>query len=223
MKKYLILSVTIHLIILTGLMISSNAGSLESKYPKVYRVNLVGAAVPPMPKSSAQTMQTSKRSKTVLRGKPQPKGLSLQQKNKLDKRKNPAKRKLEKKSGSSAEKSQSNYPDFLDDIDFGSEFGGIKIDAAGFESSYYVNLIFAKIRSRWNNPIKVANALQATVYFRVNSDGTIEDVNIETSSGIEIFDQAALRAILTSSPLPPLPQEFRGDNIGIHLKFEYTP
>ena len=56
--------------------------------------------------------------------------------------------------------------------------------------------------------------------FHIERDGTISDPEIETSSGLPFVDRAALRAVLAASPLPPLPPEYGGSQLGVHLIFE---
>ncbi len=226
MKPYLILSLIIHSLLIGGLVLSSDAETRQELYPRIYRVNLVSAVSPP-PKivETRQTPPADEPTKLVYRNELKPEGITIQKKTKTVKRQPPELSKSRKsvEKPSTIQQPQSNYPDFLDEIDFGSEFGGIKIDGANFQSPYYINLVFSKIRSRWVNPVRLSTLIEVTVYFRVEANGRIVDAEIENSSGITAFDQSALRAILTSDPLPPLPQEFTGDHIGIHLKFEYTP
>jgi len=228
MKPFLVLSLIIHSIVFVALIISSNANSRDNKYPEVYRVNLVSASSPPPPPPRTTVAQLqSTPQKQVVKSVPKPKGLTIQEETKKKIKTKPVKQ-IKGKSNSNGKTTkpappQDNYPEFLDDIDFGMEFSGIKIDGANFQSSYYINLIFAKIRSRWLNPVRLSNVIETTVFFRVESNGRIGNAQIESPSGIDAFDQSALRAILTSDPLPPLPQEFTGDHIGIHLKFEFTP
>jgi len=232
MKRYLTISIVIHILLIAGLFFSTGSKSRGNTYPEIYRVNLVGAkrAAPPPKKIKSQVIRKPK--KQVIKEEPKPKGVTVQKKSIKKTRKTvppkdnnkqaPSRNKPVDKQTDESE-SQDNYPDFLNDIDFGSEFGGIQIDATNFQSSYYINLIFSKIRSRWSNPVKLTSVIETTIYFNVISNGAISDAFIESSSGINAFDQSALRAIITSGPLPPLPQEFTGDRIGIHLKFEYTP
>jgi outer membrane biosynthesis protein TonB len=37
---------------------------------------------------------------------------------------------------------------------------------------------------------------------------------------LPFVDRAALRAVVSSSPLPPLPTEYGGSQLGVHLKFD---
>jgi len=225
MKRYLILSIALHLIIVAGLILFSSADSGGISYPEVYRVNLVSKPMMRGISAPKQTQTTGKDQKRIVQSQPEAKNLYMKEKSADPHKGIETVKPGAKGQGNPNSKDQKidDYPDFLDGVDFGNEFGGIRIDAAEFESSYYINLILGKIRSRWVNPVKMINSIETTIFFQVDANGKIRDAEIEASSGIEAFDQSALRAILTSDPLPPLPQEFSGDHIGIHLKFEYLP
>ena len=58
------------------------------------------------------------------------------------------------------------------------------------------------------------------VYFRIQRSGQVSDVKVETSSGLPFYDRAATRALFAANPLPPLPPEFRGESLGVHLRFK---
>ena len=82
----------------------------------------------------------------------------------------------------------------------------------------------------WNGPWAMAypdgtkptdqTVTPPVIFFRINRDGSIADVRIERSSGLPFVDRAAQRAVLASSPLPPLPADFHEGSLGVHLKFE---
>ena len=46
---------------------------------------------------------------------------------------------------------------------------------------------------------------RVTLLFTINMDGSIKDIQVETSSGHEILDEAAKTALLTAAPFPPPP------------------
>lgn len=101
----------------------------------------------------------------------------------------------------------------------------VSLDAANFGFSYYLVGLQAKVASNWFPPGSVGapgEVLRATVHFRVMEDGTITDARVETSSGVSYFDRCALRAIVLSSPLAPLPAEFEEDELGVHFEFTHT-
>ena len=58
------------------------------------------------------------------------------------------------------------------------------------------------------------------IYFAVDRDGSIRDARIETPSGNSFYDRAAYRAVLETSPLPPLPFAYSGTFLGVHLTFK---
>ncbi len=89
-------------------------------------------------------------------------------------------------------------------------------DNPSFTYGYYVDQMLAKISSNWVRP-PVGSGVEATLYFRIQRDGSIRELSIARSSGINGFDLAALRAIQSSSPLPPLPRAFREDSLGVNL------
>ena len=41
-------------------------------------------------------------------------------------------------------------------------------------------------------------------------------------SGADALDRAAVAAISASSPFPPLPAEYKGDNVVLQLNFAYN-
>ena len=72
------------------------------------------------------------------------------------------------------------------------------------------------------NWFKPAQTVQSppVVHFQIERDGTVTDARIVTPSGLPFVDRAALRAVLASSPLPPLPADYAGPHLGIQVVFE---
>lgn len=98
--------------------------------------------------------------------------------------------------------------------------GGSPFDSP-FEYNYYVYQMLAKIRTHWTrHPVRGTVTVQ--MGFTIFRDGHIEAVVVEKSSGVELLDRAAERAILLSDPLPPLPNSYPRDRVGVHLLFEYS-
>jgi protein TonB len=92
-------------------------------------------------------------------------------------------------------------------------------DSADFNYSYYVTQMLASIGANWFKPTD-QTVTPPVIFFRIGRDGSISDVRIERSSGLPFVDRAAQRAVLASSPLPPLPADFHEGSLGVHLKFE---
>jgi len=97
--------------------------------------------------------------------------------------------------------------------------GGARFDQADFTYDYYVARMLIAIGTNWFRPAQ-AGGVAPVIHFRIERDGTITDPAVEKSSGLPFVDRAAMRAILSSSPLPPLPAEYGGAHLGVHLKFE---
>jgi protein TonB len=103
--------------------------------------------------------------------------------------------------------------------------GDVAVDAGDFEFSYYLLLVRNRIAQNWTPPaglVAGAQAIRAVVYFRIERDGGVRDARIESPSPVEYFDRSALRAVVLSDPLPPLPTGYPSASLGVHFGFEYT-
>jgi len=102
---------------------------------------------------------------------------------------------------------------------------GDPFGVAGFPFQFYLQMISDKITANWFQALVdpgVAGLLQTQVYFRIYKNGTISDVKIDVSSGVESFDLSARRAISLAAPFAPLPNEYDGQYLGITLVFEHN-
>jgi TonB family protein len=90
--------------------------------------------------------------------------------------------------------------------------------------SYYLNVILTRISDNWLNPYAGdAKVLTATVVFTIERDGMVKEVKIEKKSGDAAYDASCERALLVLDRLPPLPPEFTGPRLKLHLEFEQKP
>lgn len=92
------------------------------------------------------------------------------------------------------------------------------LEGGDFPYTLYIERMKTLIGSHWLRP-QVGDQTTAVVYFVIDRDGTLRDVKLETSSGNGLYDRAAQRAVLETSPLPPLPFGYNGTYLGVHLKF----
>jgi len=88
-----------------------------------------------------------------------------------------------------------------------------------FPYTIYIQNMNRLIGSHWTRP-EVKPGTNVKMFFTINRDGSIRDVNVEGSSGNTLFDRAAQRALLETSPLPPLPFAYNGTYLGVHLIFK---
>jgi TonB family protein len=105
----------------------------------------------------------------------------------------------------------------------GSPFAGATIDNLNFDYPYWFEQAFNKIATNWRNPVDAQGTLVCVVSFQVLRSGRVMEMTVEQMSGSDLFDEACVNAIERSSPFPPLPREFAEDIIGITLPFKYEP
>lgn len=104
------------------------------------------------------------------------------------------------------------------DIAVGSS-GVTGLEGGDFPYTVYIENMKRLIGGRFYRP-QVAPGATTTVHFVINRNGTIRDARTSEASGASTLDRAALRAVLESSPLPPLPVTYSGTYLGVHLTFK---
>jgi len=97
--------------------------------------------------------------------------------------------------------------------------GGFKVDQADFNYPVYIERLVLIIGLNWFKPTQAVTT-SPVVHFQILKDGTVADARIVVSSGLPYVDRAALRAVLASSPLPPLPADWGRPEIGIQVVFD---
>ncbi len=105
--------------------------------------------------------------------------------------------------------------------DFVKEGAGVSIDQPDFDDSFFLSLIVTKVANNWRDPVGGSKRYVTVIYFKLLASGQIRDAEIEQRSGNSLFDRSCLRAVLLSNPLPELPDDFEGDFLGVHFRFEH--
>ena len=59
------------------------------------------------------------------------------------------------------------------------------------------------------------------VKYTIQRDGTLSNATIEKTSGYTALDINALRAVMQTRKLLPLPVAYPNSTLGVHLNFEY--
>ena len=85
----------------------------------------------------------------------------------------------------------------------------------------YMRNLEQKIKNNWAPP-KKGSMKRVKTQFTIHRDGTITDIKITGSSGDVLVDSAAKAAIEASSPVEPLPKEFKGESVPIEFTFDYN-
>jgi TonB family protein len=105
--------------------------------------------------------------------------------------------------------------------------GGVAMgqgNSFGQRYSYYVASMRARISANWllaTVSPNIVTAPRAYLKFQILRDGTVTNVQITQSSGIAEVDRSALRAILASNPLPPLPPDYPGSSVDVDFYFDF--
>jgi periplasmic protein TonB len=105
--------------------------------------------------------------------------------------------------------------------------GGVAMgdgNSFGLRYAWYVAAMRNRISGNWlMNTVSpnIQTAPRTNMTFAINRDGSISDVQITRSSGIPEVDRSALRAVLASTPLPPLPADYRGGSVNVMFYFDF--
>jgi len=91
-------------------------------------------------------------------------------------------------------------------------------NTGGFPMGDYKEIIEAMVRERWLRPSNIkGSSRRTTTVFYINRSGRAEDLRLEVSSGNQSLDSAALNAIWTAAPFPPLPDGFPRERVGVRM------
>ena len=88
----------------------------------------------------------------------------------------------------------------------------------------YVDAVRNRISSNWlqstvDPTVRWAPRSQFT--FQIMRDGSVANVQMMQSSGNRSVDNSALRAILSSSPMSPLPSNYSGSSVTVEFWFDF--
>ncbi len=110
----------------------------------------------------------------------------------------------------------------------GASQNGVQIlsPTNGVDFKPYLNALVQQVRRKWYASMPEAALKgekgEAIVRFRIESNGNAEGVVLETSSGKDVFDEAAIQAIRDSGRFQPLPQTFKGPSLSLRFIFNYN-
>ena len=105
-------------------------------------------------------------------------------------------------------------------LGLGGPSGGSPFDQ-DFEYAYYVQQMIGRIHQHWQRT-PVRGTAVVIVRFTILKDGSVANVEIEQSSRVSVLDRGAMRAVLLADPMPPLPNSYPRDRVGVHLRFTYS-
>ncbi|MBI3406384.1 MAG: TonB family protein [Acidobacteria bacterium] len=110
----------------------------------------------------------------------------------------------------------------------GGTQGGLGFTGPGGEFGsrfpWYVEAVRRRISSNWllsTVDPGIRSAPRAVVQFQILRDGSVANIQMLHSSGIQSVDNSAVRAIRDSSPLQRLPSEYAGGFVAVEFWFDF--
>jgi protein TonB len=236
-RRYIIISLIFHVSVALGSTLLSPLGSYLPKNkrpPMVINVGLVDlgdkmrarAAAPPSEKPVEPIKEAPKPTPTAAEKIAEPEKPKPTAEKKLTPPKE-EKKPVKKETPETKESQKLAAKDTLSNTTGTISEGNGEADVWGVETGPEVNPYhrrgFAAIRANWRNPAVGPIPLKCVVRFSVNRDGELSHIDLEKSSGSELFDRAALRAVQVTKTWDKFPSYWGDDEQLIHLEFEYRP
>ena len=101
----------------------------------------------------------------------------------------------------------------------GAGGGSVTVDAADFCCPEYISDIVNRIQLNWRPRQGIVGI--TTIKFTIGRDGTVTAMETERSSGFDVLDFQAQRALLSTRRLPVLPSQYTNSTLTVHLEFVY--
>jgi protein TonB len=107
---------------------------------------------------------------------------------------------------------------------------GVNIQGQGggdFAARYgwYIDAVRRRISQNWmqstiDPAVRAARSARCTMTFTIMRDGTVKDIRLAQTSGNYSMDTSAQRALLSSSPMPALPNDYSGSFVNVTFDFD---
>jgi TonB family protein len=99
----------------------------------------------------------------------------------------------------------------------------IQFDTKGVEFGPWLRRFVSRVRRNWFIPLSAMTMHgHVVLQFNIWKDGHITDINIIEPSALDSFNNAAYNAIVTSSPVDPLPPEYPSEKAFFTVTFYYN-
>jgi TonB family protein len=99
-------------------------------------------------------------------------------------------------------------------------------DPKGVDFKPYMVQVLMAVRRNWlaiiPDSARAGRRGRVIVQFAIDRTGSVPKVVIAEGAGTTEFDRAAVAAISQSVPLPPLPADYKGDQIRLQFAFSYN-
>jgi TonB family protein len=99
-------------------------------------------------------------------------------------------------------------------------------DAKGVDFRPYLIQVLTVVRRNWlaimPESARLGQRGRVLIQFAIDRNGAVPKVVIAEGAGLDVLDRAGVAAISASYPFPPLPTEYKGDEIRLQLAFSYN-
>jgi len=106
----------------------------------------------------------------------------------------------------------------------GIEGEAIPLDTPDPKYQDYFNQIRERIKSKWIYPYEASSrgiGGELAIEFGIAKSGELQFIERKRSSGVELLDDYAMRAVQLASPFPPVPDAISKSGLPIHGIFRY--
>ncbi len=101
---------------------------------------------------------------------------------------------------------------------------GMSIPLKGYDLMPWATVVIDRLQLNWALPAvsELPAGAKIGMIVVIKKTGELDSIEILEGTSLEILDRAALDAIRTSLPFPPLPPDFPGDLLEITFEFVYN-
>ena len=99
-------------------------------------------------------------------------------------------------------------------------------DQQGVDFTPYITQVLAAVRRNWfavmPGSVRMGQRGKVVLVFSILRSGKIGKLVLSTESGLPSLDRAAVTGVSASDPFPPLPADFKGNEIRLSMVFAYN-
>lgn len=211
------LSLAIHLIIFTVILISIPTTSRHLTFGTAYSVQLVSSEV-------ALSSNNSSSLNNILESKKAPDSIIIKRKiNSIYSSpiKTQKTEKLNVEKAVSAIRQKENARSKTSEATAASGRPNMSDTEVNAQANEYIEAVWSRVKQNWTVPQSLlpAKNITAIIDVKISRNGALQYAGFEKRSGNRYFDDSALRAVKKSSPFPPLPYWIRDNSIEIGIRF----
>ena len=216
-QKIFFLSLIIHLIVITIILVSIPTTSRHLTFGTAYSVQLVGSEAVLQSHSSSSfndILESKKTSDSIIIKKKinsiYSSPIKTQTTNKLN---------IEKAVNSIRQKEKAEFK--TKEAASASGRSTMSDAEVNSQTNEYIEAVWSRVKQNWTIPQSLLPEKNITtiIEVKISRSGALQYAGFETRSGNRYFDDSALRAVKKSSPFPPLPYWVRDSNIEIGIRF----